>query len=268
VALGGGVIGDITGFAASVVLRGLDFIQIPTTLLAQVDSSVGGKTAINSRFGKNLIGSFHQPRLVLADVSLLATLPKRELLAGYAEMLKYGLITHPEFFAWLEENGAKLLAGDAGLLTRGVLESCRAKAAVVAEDEREGGVRALLNFGHTFAHALEAETGYGATLLHGEAVAIGMVMAFSLSVRLGLCAPEALARVRAHYAMTDLPDSPLRFRSEWEIDAIMEHFTRDKKVQNWALTFVLTRGIGKAFVEKKIDKEQVKQIVAEFCGLS
>lgn len=267
VALGGGVIGDITGFAASIALRGLDFIQIPTTLLAQVDSSVGGKTAINSRQGKNLIGSFHQPRLVLSDVSLLSTLPKRELLAGYAEVVKYGCINHPAFFAWLEENGAALAGGDVAALTYAVVESCKAKAAIVAGDEREGGARALLNFGHTFAHALEAETGYSDVLLHGEAVAIGMVMAFALSVRMGLCAEADLARVRAHWQAVGLPASPRDIRPEWSVGAIMEHFTRDKKASGGALTFVLTRGIGRAFVAKDVDKALVKQLVAEFCGL-
>ena len=198
IALGGGVTGDLAGLAASLLRRGIDFIQIPTTLLAQVDSSVGGKTGVNSRHGKNLIGAFYQPKLVLADVTTLETLPKRELAAGYAEVVKYGLLGDAEFFAWLEAHGAELLAGNVAAQIEAVVASCRTKARFVASDERETGDRALLNLGHTFGHALEAESGYGGQLLHGEAVAIGMVMAFELSVRLGLCPTEDAARVRRH----------------------------------------------------------------------
>ena len=190
IALGGGVVGDITGFAASVILRGIDFIQIPTTLLSQVDSSVGGKTGINTRHGKNLVGSFYQPRLVLADTSVLDTLPRRELLAGYAEVVKYGLLGYPDFFAWLEANGAAVVTGDAAARRHAVMTSCDAKAKIVAGDERELGRRALLNLGHTFAHTLEAETGFGSRLLHGEAVSIGMIMAFDLSLRLAFAPPR------------------------------------------------------------------------------
>ena len=197
VALGGGVVGDLTGFAASVLLRGVPFIQIPTTLLAQVDSGVGGKTGVNSTHGKNLIGTFYQPRLVLADVATLGTLPARELRAGYAEIVKYGLIDDPEFFAWLERNGAALLAGDRDLLRAAVAQSCRAKARIVAADERESGSRALLNLGHTFAHAMEAETSYDGSLLHGEAVAYGIVLAHRLSAALGHCGADDAARVAA-----------------------------------------------------------------------
>jgi 3-dehydroquinate synthase len=205
VALGGGVIGDLTGFAAATALRGIDFVQVPTTLLAQVDSSVGGKTGINSPHGKNLIGAFHQPRLVLADSRVLRTLPRREMLAGYAEVVKYGLIRDETFFGWLEGHGADLIDGVPAKIRPAVVASCRAKAATVVADERETGVRALLNLGHTFGHALEAETGYSNTLLHGEAVAIGMVMAFDLSARLGLCAPDDAARLRRHLAAVGLP---------------------------------------------------------------
>ncbi|MDE3015633.1 MAG: 3-dehydroquinate synthase [Pseudomonadota bacterium] len=258
IALGGGVVGDLAGFAASVLLRGVDFIQMPTTLLSQVDSSVGGKTGINSRFGKNLIGSFHQPILVLSDVSALATLPKREWLAGYAEMLKYGLISDAGFFAWLEKNAGAMLAGDAKLLTYAIVRSCAAKAAIIAEDEREGGVRALLNFGHTFAHAFEAETGYSDTLLHGEAVAIGIILAFRLSVALGLCPEADLKRILSHYEATRLPASPLSIRPKWNIDALMEHFTRDKKTKDGKFTFILTRGIGKAFIAENIEKDFIR----------
>lgn len=262
VALGGGVVGDVTGFAASVLLRGLDFIQIPTTLLSQVDSSVGGKTGINSKFGKNLIGSFHQPKLVLADVSALATLPKRELLSGYAEVVKYGFINNPGFFAWLEKNASAMLAGDVTLLAHAIVESCKAKAAIVASDEREAGQRALLNFGHTFAHALEAETGYSDALTHGEAVAIGMALAFRLSVRMSLCKQAELDRVLSHYKMTGLPHSPKAV----DVDRLMEHFAHDKKARDGALTFILTHGIGQACIAKNVDKSIVRAVLAEACG--
>jgi 3-dehydroquinate synthase len=265
IALGGGVVGDITGYAASVLLRGVDFIQIPTTLLAQVDSSVGGKTGINSRYGKNLIGSFHQPLLVLTDVSTLSTLPKREWLAGYAETVKYGFINDPGFFAWLESNAPALLAGDCAAMSQAIVKSCAAKAAIVAADEHENGVRALLNFGHTFAHALEAETGFGDTLLHGEAVAIGMAMAFRLSVAMGLCPQADLDRALAHYAATGLPASPLDIQPSWHIDRMMDHFTRDKKAKDGKLTFILTRGIGEAFVTQDVDKETIRQLLVDTC---
>jgi len=264
IALGGGVVGDLTGFAASVLLRGVEFVQIPTTLLSQVDSSVGGKTGINSRFGKNLIGSFHQPLLVLADVATLSTLPPRELLAGYGEMLKYGLINDPEFFAWVEQNGAALLAGDAALQGEAVLRSCAAKATVVAADEKENDIRALLNLGHTFGHALEAETGYGDTLLHGEAVAIGMVMAFTASVKLGLCPKADLERVLAHYRAVGLPATPLAIRPHWDIEAMIEHFGHDKKNSDGKLTFILVRGIGQAFIQKGVEKAFLREFLAEF----
>jgi len=266
IALGGGVVGDVTGFAASVLLRGVPFIQMPTTLLAQVDSAVGGKTGINSRYGKNLIGSFHQPRLVLADVAALGTLPKRELLAGYAEMVKYGFIEDAPFFAWLEQHATALLAGDATLMTQAIVKSCAAKAAIVAADEKETGRRALLNFGHTFGHALEAETGYGEALLHGEAVAIGMALAFQLSVAMGLCPPEALERVRRHYALTGLPFSPRQIRPEWDIPRLMEHFTRDKKNKDGKVTFILTHGIGEAFITQDVDKALLEQTLVQACA--
>lgn len=266
IALGGGVIGDLTGFAASVLLRGVNFIQIPTTLLSQVDSSVGGKTGINSAFGKNLIGSFHQPVLVLTDVATLTTLPKRELMSGYAEMVKYGLINDNAFFEWLEINAAALLAGDVALMSEAIIRSCAAKAAIVGADEKEQGVRALLNFGHTFGHALEAETGFGDTLLHGEAVAIGMVMAFTTSVMMGICPQTDLERALAHYASIGLVSSPLSIRKEWDIDALMEHFTRDKKNKDGKLTFILTQGIGKAFVTQEVNAELLRDALARSCN--
>ena len=262
VALGGGVIGDITGFAASIVLRGIDYIQIPTTLLAQVDSAVGGKTGINTRHGKNLVGSFHQPRLVLADVGLLDTLPRRELLAGYAEVVKYGLIGDAEFFTWLEANGPGLIDGDAAARRRAVVTSCRAKAAIVAADEREADSRRLLNLGHTFGHALEAETGFGPELLHGEAVSIGMVMAFELSARLGLCPADDAARVRRHLAAVGLPttldDAP---RRRWRVESLLAHMHHDKKVQGGRITFVLARGLGQAFVAADVAVEEVERLL-------
>ncbi|MPY72301.1 MAG: 3-dehydroquinate synthase [Alphaproteobacteria bacterium] len=264
VALGGGVIGDIVGFAASAVLRGIDFVQIPTTLLAQVDSSVGGKTGINTRHGKNLIGAFYQPKLVLADTGVLDTLPRRELLAGYAEIAKYGLIDDPAFFAWLEENGQAVIAGDAAARRRAVVTSCRAKAEIVAGDERETGRRALLNFGHTFGHALEAETGFGPDLLHGEAVAIGMVMAFNLSARLGLCAAEDAARARRHLAAVGLPTGLDRLpRSAIDPRALVSHMHQDKKVRDGRVTFILARGIGKAFIAENIDLGDVEALLQD-----
>ena len=213
VALGGGVVGDICGFAAATLLRGIDFVQIPTTLLAQVDSSVGGKTAINTAAGKNLLGAFYQPRLVLADSGALATLPRRELLAGYAEMVKYGLIADAGFFDWLDAEGGKVCDLEPAALNRAVITSCRMKAEIVAGDEREtGDARALLNFGHTFGHALEAETGFGDALLHGEAVALGMVLAFDFAVRQGICTGQDATRVRRHIAAMGLPTELGRVR--------------------------------------------------------
>ncbi len=259
VALGGGVVGDLTGFAASVLLRGVDFIQVPTTLLAQVDSSVGGKTGINTRHGKNLVGTFYQPRLVLADTGVLDTLPRRELLAGYAEVAKYGLIDDPAFFAWCEKNGAAVLAGDAAARTYAIEQSCLSKARIVAADERETtDLRALLNLGHTFGHALEAETGFGPDLLHGEAVGAGMAMAFDLSARLGLCPVADAARVRAHLAAVGLP---MRLRSiggdnrrAWDAGRLIGHMRGDKKAEGGKLAFVLARGIGGAFVSREVDE--------------
>ncbi len=264
-ALGGGVIGDLTGFAASVLLRGVDFIQLPTTLLAQIDSSVGGKTGINSRHGKNLIGSFHQPRLVLADTTTLDSLPPRELRAGYAEAVKYGLIDDAPFFAWLEENGATMLAGDTAARRYAITHCCRTKARIVAEDEREGGRRALLNLGHTFGHAFEAECGYGEALRHGEAIALGMVLAFRLSQRLGLAAEADGARVVAHLAANGLPVTaaalPTKARRR---DALMDHMRHDKKVLDGRLRLILARGIGKAFITSEIDEADIADVFDAF----
>lgn len=266
IALGGGVIGDITGFAASVLLRGVHFIQIPTTLLAQVDSSVGGKTGINSSRGKNLIGSFHQPLQVLIDVATLATLPAREKRAGYAEIVKYGLINDAKFFAWLEKNGAAILAGNAAATKEAILRSCKAKAAIVGRDEKESGERALLNLGHTFGHALEAECGYSDELLHGEAVAIGMVLAFACSVKKGLCKPQDRDRVLAHFREIGLPTSPTAIHTSWDVDALLSHMGQDKKAEKGGLTFILTHGIGKAFIAKNVEKSLIRQVLVEALG--
>ena len=266
VALGGGVVGDLTGFSAAVLLRGVDFIQVPTTLLAQVDSSVGGKTGINTRHGKNLVGAFYQPRLVIADTDVLDTLPRREMLAGYAEVAKYGLIDDPGFWTWCETNGAALLAGDAAARTYAIEHSCHAKARIVAADERETtDLRALLNLGHTFGHALEAETGFGSDLLHGEAVGAGMAMAFDLSAKLGLCPALDAKRVRHHLGAVGLP---VRLRSiggdnrrQWNATRLIDHMRGDKKAEAGRLTFVLTRGIGKAFVTREVDMAALRDLL-------
>ncbi len=265
VALGGGVIGDLTGFAASILLRGVDFVQVPTTLLAQVDSSVGGKTGINSRHGKNLVGTFHQPRLVLADTDVLATLPARELRAGYAEVVKYGVIDDPAFFAWLEQHGPRVLAGDAAATRHAVVTSCRAKARIVAADEREAGQRALLNLGHTFGHALEAETGFGSELLHGEAVAIGMVMAMAQSARQGLCPTVEVDRLRRHLEHTGLPVSPRQVSGRiWNARRLLDHMGGDKKVSDGRITFVLAGGIGHAFLSREVPQADLLAVLEQF----
>ena len=263
VALGGGVIGDLTGFAASILRRGCKFVQVPTTLLAQVDSSVGGKTAINAATGKNLIGAFHQPVLVLIDPEVLVTLPPRELRAGYAEIVKYGLIGDAGFFDWCEANAAALLAGDAAVQAHAIAVSCRAKAAVVAADEREtGDVRALLNLGHTFGHAFEAEAGYSDRLLHGEGVALGMALAFDLSAARGLCPPEDAARVRAHLAGCGFELSPTKLGLAVPAARLLHHIRQDKKVSAGALTFIVARGIGKAFVARDVSAGEGEAFLA------
>ena len=263
-ALGGGVVGDLAGFAAAILLRGIDYVQIPTTLLAQVDSAVGGKTAIDTPQGKNLVGAFHQPRLVLADTTSLATLPDRELRAGYAEVVKYGLIDRPGFFHWLEENGGRVLARDDDALAHAIAVSCEAKADVVAADEREAGRRALLNLGHTFGHAFEAEAGFGDALLHGEAVSLGMALAFRMSVRLGLCPEEDLARMRAHLAGVDLPVGPPGVNaSPARRDALVERMRRDKKAEAGRIVLVLARGIGRAFVHREVEEAELSALLDE-----
>jgi 3-dehydroquinate synthase len=269
-ALGGGVIGDLTGFAASILRRGVDFIQIPTTLLAQVDSSVGGKTGINTPHGKNLVGAFHQPRLVLADIDMLDTLPDRQMRAGYAEVLKYGLLGDAAFFDWLEQNGHQLLAGDRTALIYAVVASCRAKAAIVAADERESGQRALLNLGHTFGHALEAETGFSDRLLHGEAVATGMGLAFELSARLGLCPETDVERVRNHVRRTGLPvtarDITGEMGASFDAASLRRHMNQDKKVADGQITFVLAEGIGRAILRKGVPDEILMDVLRDFAA--
>jgi len=265
IALGGGVIGDITGFAASILLRGLDFIQIPTTLLSQVDSSVGGKTGINTAWGKNLVGAFHQPRLVVVDTGTLDTLPKREVLAGYAEVVKYGLIRDPAFFDELATGEAeRLIAGEPEARRRAVAVSCRIKAEIVGADERENADRALLNLGHTFGHAFEAAMGYDGRVLHGEAVAVGTILALDLSVRLGLCPADDPARVRAHFRAVGLPTTPGDLsNAEWDVDELLGHMTRDKKVKDGRITFILTRGVGTAHTQRGVDPARVRAVVAD-----
>jgi 3-dehydroquinate synthase len=252
IALGGGVIGDLTGFAAAVYKRGIDFIQVPTTLLAQVDSSVGGKTAIDTARGKNLVGAFHQPRCVLADLDVLSTLPLREIRAGYAEVIKYGLLGDLAFFEGLEARVADVLALQPDAIGWAVERSVAMKAEIVAEDEREAGRRALLNLGHTFAHALEAETGFGGALLHGEAVGAGMAMAFRYSAALGLCTGQDALRAERAISASGLPVKMSHVRPEpFRLDALMAHMSQDKKAEGGTLTLILARGLGDAFVAKK-----------------
>ncbi len=258
-AFGGGVVGDLAGFAAAIYKRGIDFVQIPTTLLAQVDSSVGGKTAIDTSRGKNLIGAFHQPRLVLADLDVLATLPGRELRAGYAEVIKYGLLGDFGFFEWLETSGADVLALEPQALGRAVTRCVQMKAQIVGEDEREAAARALLNLGHTFGHALEAETGYGEALLHGEGVALGCALAFRFSARLGHCTLQDAQRVELAIAAAGLPTRLEQAPgAPFSADRLISHMAQDKKAEGGRLTFVLAKGIGEAFVAKGVDSEAVR----------
>lgn len=263
VALGGGVIGDLVGFASGVLKRGVAFAQIPTTLLAQVDSSVGGKTAINVPEGKNLVGMFHQPRIVIADIAVLSTLPKRELLAGYAEVVKYGALGDAAFFDWLEKNGAAALGGDMAARTHIVAHSCKMKADIVARDERETGERALLNLGHTFGHALEAATGFSDRLLHGEGVAIGTVLALDLSARLGLSPATDAQRFARHLKAVGLPAAIADIPGPRpDADTLLAAMMHDKKVQDGKLTFVLAKGIGHAFTARDVPLAMVRDVVS------
>jgi shikimate kinase/3-dehydroquinate synthase len=268
VALGGGVVGDLAGFAAATLKRGTRFVQVPTTLLAQVDSSVGGKTGINSKHGKNLIGAFHQPSLVLADTSTLETLPQRDLRAGYAEVVKYGVIGDASFFARLESGWRDVLGGKNALVDA-IATSCAAKAAIVSRDELERGERALLNFGHTFGHALEQLTAYdGTRLVHGEAVAIGMVLAMRLSARLGLCPPDDRLRLEAHLGAVGLPTKVSEIADFYAgAEAVLRAMYQDKKVERGALTFILAHRIGDCFVAKNVDADEISAFLREEAGL-
>lgn len=262
-ALGGGVVGDLAGFAAAVMRRGVDVVQAPTTLLSQVDSSVGGKTGINSPQGKNLVGAFHQPVLVVADTAALDTLPARELRAGYAEVAKYGLLGDEKLFGWLESAWRGILSGEEARV-EAVAASCAAKAAIVARDETETGDRALLNLGHTFGHALEAGAGFSQRLLHGEAVSIGMCLAFAYSARLGLCSGQDAVRAQRHLEAVGLPTRIADVPGDLpDTDGLMTLIAQDKKVSRGALTFILARGIGAAFVAKDVDAASVRAFLEE-----
>ena len=262
VAFGGGVIGDLAGFAAASLLRGVDFVQIPTSLLAQVDSSVGGKTAVNAKAGKNLIGAFYQPRAVLADTSLLVTLPARELRAGYAEVVKYGLLGEAGFFDWLEQHGDQVLALEPDALQYAIHTSCCAKVRIVEADERESGKRALLNLGHTFGHAFEAVAKYDGRLLHGEAVAAGMGLAFDLSVALDLCAQQAADRCKSHLQASGLPSGQTSLPAgNVPADILLGHMKHDKKTRNGVMHFVLARAIGDAFVHGDVPEPVVIELL-------
>lgn len=266
IAFGGGVIGDIGGLAASILRRGVNFVQLPTSLLAQVDSSVGGKTGINTPQGKNLIGTFYQPRLVIADTGALETLPKRQFRAGYAEVAKYGLLGDPEFFEWLEQNWRDVFSGGPAR-AHAIETSCRAKAAIVEEDERETGNRALLNLGHTFGHALEAHAGYSDRLLHGEAIAIGMALAFQFSNELELCAGQDAGRAIAHLDAVGLPTRIGQIPGETPTpERLMELIGQDKKVKGGVPAFILARGIGGAFIERGVDQEKLKDFLTRKCS--
>ena len=265
IAFGGGVVGDLAGFVAAIYKRGIDFVQIPTTLLAQVDSSVGGKTAIDTPRGKNLVGALHQPRLVLADLDVLGTLPAREMQAGYAEVVKYGLLGDFGFFEWLEAHGAEVLARAPEALSHAVARSVEMKAEIVAEDETERGRRALLNLGHTFGHALEAETGYGAALLHGEAVGAGQALAFRFSAAQGLCPGQDAARAEAAIAAAGLPSRLDQIPGHpFDAERLVRHMAQDKKAEGGRLTFILARRLGEAFTAKDVDADAVRRfLVAE-----
>ncbi len=272
VAVGGGVIGDLTGFAAATILRGVPFVQIPTSLLAQVDSSVGGKTGINTEYGKNLVGSFYQPVSVVIDTNSLKTLPKRELMAGYGEVVKYGLIGDVAFFEWLEKGNAKrLLSLEHEAVARAIETSCRAKSMLVETDEREDGARALLNLGHTFGHAFEALAGYDGSLLHGEAVALGTVLAFDLSVRMGLCPQADMDRVVKHFCDVGLPvcaeDTRASAALQADIETYKKIILRDKKALSGKMVFILVRGIGEAFIHKEIPEEVIDSVISDFLNI-
>lgn len=264
IAFGGGVVGDISGFCASILLRGIDFIQIPTSLLAMVDSSVGGKTAINSEFGKNLIGSFYQPKLVICDVDLLASLPQREFKSGYGEIVKYGLIYDRDFFNFLDHNLDKILTRDIETLVYIIYRSCEIKAQIVSKDEKENNLRALLNFGHTFGHTLEAQTNYSDELLHGEAVVIGMLMACQMSIELGYIDIETYDKIYNHFFNAKFELNLKNIRKSWDINNLTEHLFKDKKIENNELTFIILHGIGNGKIVKKISLEIFLKVIKKF----
>ncbi len=267
-AVGGGVIGDLSGFAASTIMRGVSYVQVPTTLLAQVDSSVGGKTGINMAQGKNLVGAFYQPISVIADIETLKTIPKRELLAGYAEVVKYGLINDLGFFQWLEDNGKDVCALDPEAVSHAIEKSTKAKAEIVESDEKESDRRALLNLGHTFGHALETAAKYDGRLLHGEGVAIGTILAFDLSLRLGHCTQEDMERVEAHFSAVGLPTrvSFIEPALKTDVDSLMEIMKKDKKATGGQMTFVLPAAIGETFITKDVPEGIVRDVLKDAIG--
>lgn len=264
IAFGGGVIGDLSGFAASILLRGIDFIQIPTTLLAAVDSSVGGKTAINSKAGKNLIGSFYQPQLVICDLNFLKTLPLREIRSGYAEVLKYGLIQDRDFFMFLTENYQKIFNSDAQTLTKIITKSCQTKADIVSQDEKENGQRALLNFGHTFGHIFETETNYSDEILHGEAVALGMLMAAKMSLNFAMISQKEFDKIKSHLGKSGFEIDPKKIRTKWDQENLIKHLYKDKKTEGGNLTFILLNKIGEAVIKKAVALEDFRKVLSEF----
>lgn len=268
IAVGGGVIGDLAGFAASTILRGIEYVQIPTSLLAQVDSSVGGKTGINTPLGKNMVGTFYQPSVVVADVDVLKTLPRREILAGYAEIAKYGLIGNPRFFEWLEDNGRGVCDLSPEVVAYAVEVSCKAKAAIVQEDEREAGRRALLNLGHTFGHALETAAGYDGRLLHGEAVSIGMVMAYEMSENMGMCSREDVSQVEEHLGSLGLMTSPSSITPGLtvSVDELIAIMQRDKKAKDGQMTFILAESVGRCVMRSDVPDDLVRSVLAKFIG--
>ncbi len=263
IAFGGGVVGDLAGFVASILLRGIDFIQVPTTLLAAVDSSVGGKTAINSKFGKNLIGSFYQPKLVFCDLDFLKTLPNRDFISGYGEVVKYGLIKDKNFFSYLDNNLDKIKNRDPEVLQKIIVQSCQIKAEIVGLDERENNLRAVLNFGHTFGHVFETETGYSDILFHGEAVAIGMILAVKMSINLGMLDAKNLSVVVNHMKKIGLPTSPKNIQKSWNIDNLTTHLYKDKKVESKILTFILLEDIGKSVIKKNVSEQDFLSVMQQ-----
>ncbi len=264
IAFGGGVIGDLTGFVASILLRGINFIQVPTTLLAAVDSSVGGKTAINSKYGKNLIGSFYQPKLVFCDLDFLQTLPSRDFISGYGEVIKYGLIDNKNFFNYLIKNIEEIKKKNPEILKELIIKSCQIKAKIVSQDETEQGKRALLNFGHTFGHVFETQTGYTNELFHGEAVGIGMVMAAKMSSKLGLINEANVNEIQNHIEKSGLFSSPTQVRKTWNKKELLNHLYKDKKVKNNQLTFILLKNIGEAFIQNDVKEELFLEVLEEF----